>query len=106
MNTSGIVNAFFGTLTLANRTQIGLRQHDAWRFQADVSSDNLTNATAIGYNTKVSRSNSLILGAGVNVGIGTGAPQAKLQVNGGDVFIGLTVVPDTATPWRQPVHRQ
>ena len=43
-------------------------------------SDSVSNATAIGANASVERSNSLVLGNGVNVGIGTNAPQFKLQV--------------------------
>ena len=54
-----------------------------------------TNATAIGYRALVARSNSIVLGgiSGVNlgtdtnVGIGTTAPQTKLHVAGGDVYI-------------------
>ncbi len=46
----------------------------------------LTNATAIGYNAQVTASNALILGGtgayGVNVGIGTTSPYAKLSVVG------------------------
>ncbi len=47
---------------------------------ADVSGPGLTNATAIGANATVSQSNSLILGNNANVGIGTTAPSASLQV--------------------------
>ncbi len=46
------------------------------------SSDNLANATAIGYNTSVSASNSIVLGNGCNVGIGISAPLDKLHVIG------------------------
>ena len=49
---------------------------------ADVGSSNLTNATAIGSNAKVSASNSLVLGNNANVGIGTSAPVAKLDITG------------------------
>jgi hypothetical protein len=42
----------------------------------------LTNATAIGANTSVTQSNSLVLGNNVNVGIGTTAPTTKLEVLG------------------------
>ena len=46
----------------------------------------LNNITAVGYNAKVSTSNSLVLGGtgtyAVNVGIGTTAPNSILQVNG------------------------
>lgn len=48
------------------------------------TSGSLTNATAIGYNAQVTASNSLILGGtgayGANVGIGTTAPSAKLEI--------------------------
>ncbi len=42
----------------------------------------LHNATAIGYNACVMKSNSLVLGNNVNVGIGTDAPKYNLDVNG------------------------
>jgi Chaperone of endosialidase len=38
------------------------------------------NATAIGVNASVAQSNSMVLGSGVNVGIGVTAPQFKLHV--------------------------
>jgi hypothetical protein len=44
---------------------------------------NLTNAVAIGYNSRVTQSNSLILGANANVGIGTSSPATKLQITTG-----------------------
>jgi hypothetical protein len=51
------------------------------------SADNLTNATAIGYNSKVGASNTLILGGtgadAVNVGIGTTTSQSMLTVASG-----------------------
>lgn len=50
------------------------------------TTNNLTNATAIGYNAQVTSSSSLILGGtgtdAVNVGIGTTAPAAVLNVVG------------------------
>lgn len=51
-------------------------------FAADVnpSTPNLTNAVAIGARARVSQSNSIVLGANANVGIGTSAPNNKLEV--------------------------
>jgi hypothetical protein len=48
----------------------------------DSGHGDLTNATAIGAGAVVSQSNSLILGNGANVGIGTAAPAATLDVVG------------------------
>jgi len=73
-------NTAFGSSALAsnntgsNNTAIGLN--------ADVGSSDLYNATAIGANAVVSTSNSLVLGNGVNVGIGTSSPSQTLEVNG------------------------
>ncbi|PHN07930.1 tail fiber domain-containing protein [Flavilitoribacter nigricans] len=50
--------------------------------RANVSSDDLTNATAIGYYAEVAQSNSMVLGYNANVGIGTSAPSVKLEVVG------------------------
>jgi len=50
--------------------------------RADANINNLTNAIAIGYNTIVGASNSLVLGNGVNVGIGTSTPTYTLDVIG------------------------
>ena len=49
---------------------------------SDVASGSLTNATAIGGGAVVSQSNSVVLGNNANVGIGTSAPTAKLEVVG------------------------
>jgi hypothetical protein len=45
--------------------------------ESDVSTNNLTNASAFGANALVSASNSLVLGNGARVGIGTSAPNAS-----------------------------
>ena len=80
------------------RQHDGQQQHNAW-LQADVGADNLTNATAIGANAIVSTSNSLVLGsingvngatADTNVGIGTTAPQTRLQVRTATGVYGFT----------------
>ena len=54
-------------------------------FAADVApaTPNLTNVVAIGSRAQVSRSNSIILGSDANVGIGTSAPQNKLEITQG-----------------------
>jgi uncharacterized protein (UPF0335 family) len=49
--------------------QLTLIGHDA-----DVSSNNLTNATAIGYGATVGASNTVVLGSGADVGIGNANP--------------------------------
>ena len=80
-NTTGSANtaignsSMFGNVTGNFNTTLGQ--------YADVLNPDLTNATALGYNAKVSTSNSLVLGAtNVNVGIGTDAPSSKLDVKG------------------------
>ncbi len=44
------------------------------------SQSNLNNSIAIGTNAQVATSNAMVLGSGVNVGIGTSAPANKLEV--------------------------
>lgn len=53
-------------------------------YMADVSVNNLTNASAIGANATVGASNSMVLGNNVNVGIGISIPLAKLHLQGID----------------------
>ncbi|CAN5721157.1 hypothetical protein BH10BAC2_BH10BAC2_17840 [soil metagenome] len=84
-NTTGIRNTAVGTLSLEGNTT-GIH-NTAIGYNADVSSNNLSNATAIGANATVSASNSLVLGNNANVGIGTTAPNTKLQVHGGYIRI-------------------
>jgi len=96
-NTTGQFNSFFGWFAGSNNqsgsgnTFVG----EESRFDSlNVAGGNntllgsnttlppeLSNATAIGAFARVTQSNSLILGSGVNVGIGTTAPIAKLQIN-------------------------
>lgn len=47
----------------------------------------ITNATAVGANALVTQSDSLVLGSGVSVGVGTSAPKEKLHI-AGNVFVG------------------
>lgn len=62
-NTSGTDNTFVGA-------------------GADAATSGLSNATAIGYDAKVSASNAIVLGNGANVGIGTSSPAYPLQITG------------------------
>ena len=84
-NTSGSTNTFVGfssgisNSSGSDNTTIGTG--------ANVGANNLSNATAIGANAVVSQGNSLVLGNGVNVGIGTTAPQYKLHVVGENVRV-------------------
>ncbi len=114
-NTMGNSNAFFGesagggTTTGSNNSFFGYFAGNANAtgssntivgFLADAGSNNLSNAAAIGARAQVTQSNSLVLGgidginngASVNVGIGTTAPLARLDVRG-DLFVGLTSTP-------------
>ncbi|MBP1598787.1 MAG: hypothetical protein H6Q05_4164 [Acidobacteria bacterium] len=104
--TTGIANSFFGANT-ANFNTTGSYNLflGAGSGNSNSTEDNnsfigtlsdgaagITNATAIGYQAKVTESNSLVLGsiyglngatADTNVGIGTSAPAGKLHVKGG-----------------------
>lgn len=105
-NTTGAGNSFFGTN--AGDTNVGGSSNTLLGSFADVGSGGLTNATAVGSSAQVTASNSLVLGSingvnfatnSTNVGIGTTAPVARLQVEGGsDATIGgggFVVVGDT-----------
>ena len=76
-NSTGSRNSAFGSssgfsnVAGSNNTFLG--------YKADAASSGLTNATAIGANATVSTSNSLILGSGANVGIGTSSPTSILH---------------------------
>lgn len=67
-------------------------------FAADAG-NNVTNATAIGPRARVSQSNSIVLGADANVGIGTSSSRAKLHVVGptGQSGLRLENLPISAT---------
>lgn len=71
-----------GLTTGSNNTFIGTN--------ANTTVANITNATAIGANSVVSQSNSLILGSGANVGIGTSTPNAPLQFS--NAIVGRKIV--------------
>jgi hypothetical protein len=71
----------------AGRTNGNSNNNTFVGFQA-AGAAGISNATAVGANAVASRSNSLVLGNGVDVGIGTSAPQARLDVQGGDILVG------------------
>ena len=91
-NTTGMNNSFFGVNSgLTNQTG---QLNTLLGGHADVGSNNLINATAVGFQALVAQNNSLILGSisGVNgadadtsVGIGTTTPSAKLEVRNGEI---------------------
>jgi hypothetical protein len=105
LNTSsGTQNCFFGNSAGYYNTTGFQNTYIGANTDGDVAGD-LYNATAIGANTIVTQSNSLILGSGANVGIGNSAPNAALQVTNGDVYIdtnanGLILTDDSGNCWR------
>jgi len=76
-NTMGSNNTFVGSL--AGGSNIGESNNTFIGYQANGVAG-ITNSTAIGANAFVAQSNSLVLGSGVNVGIGTGSPSFKLDI--------------------------
>ena len=94
-NTTSSNNSFFGSVAGYSNTGEGNSFFGSGAGQSNTTGSNntyvgggaggspgLTNATAIGAGATVQQSNSLVLGNGVNVGIGTSSPIAKLHVNG------------------------
>lgn len=77
-NTTGGSNTAVGNYSMLNNTTGS--NNTVIGYQADLLSPDLINATAIGANTIVSKSNTLILGNNANVGIGTSTPTFKLEV--------------------------
>lgn len=94
-NTTGNWNVYVGeqagytNTTGSNNTFIGSF--------ANANTSGLTNATSIGALSYVSTSNSMVLGEGVNVGIGNHAPAVKLNVTGTNEVLRL----DGTTPYLQ-----
>ena len=78
LNSTGNSNTFVGRNT--GMSDISGSENTLLGALANVGANNLTNATAIGANTVVSQSNSLVLGNNANVGIGISAPVFKLQL--------------------------
>ncbi|GAB3746694.1 bZIP transcription factor [Spirosoma pomorum] len=98
-NTTGGYNVYLGTnagsgsgVNGDNNTAIGFEtgrgnaggvNNTFIGFRADAGANGLQNATAIGNNARVTASNALVLGSGVNVGIGNTAPTARLHITSG-----------------------
>jgi hypothetical protein len=82
-NSNGSNNTFIGALSGTGNTTGSSNTTLGYNAQAGAA---LSNAIAIGANANVTQSNSMVLGGtggnAVNVGIGTTAPQATLEVNG------------------------
>jgi Chaperone of endosialidase len=72
---SGYNSGFYNT-TGSSNTALGYNSGPATGYS------NLTNATALGANVDLTQSNTVVLGNGADVGIGTSAPTARLDVNG------------------------
>lgn len=84
-NSDGAGNTFLGFFTGTNNTTGSFNTFLGAASGVSGANPNLTNATAIGANTTVSASNSMVLGnSSVKVGINTSAPSAKLHVVGGN----------------------
>jgi hypothetical protein len=95
-NTTGSDNSFIGyNAGLGNTTGFS---NTLIGESANVGANNLSNATAIGASAIVSQSNSLILGNGANVGIGTSTPNTRLTLSGG--------TPWTSNSWSASMNMQ
>jgi hypothetical protein len=82
-NTGGSGNVGVGDSTLFTNTVGSYNTALGWK--ANVGSNNLSNASAIGYNATVNISNAIVLGqtaTATKVGIGTASPLQLLHVNG------------------------
>ena len=110
-NTAGSFNAYFGkeagynSTTGTYNTFIGkgagitntVESNNTFLGSSADGAAGVNNSVAVGYRAQVTQSNSLVLGGingvnestvDINVGIGTTAPQTRLQVNNGDIYVG------------------
>ena len=96
VNTTGSRNTFVGKVAGFN-TQNPIGDENTLLGAYATVSSGVSNSTAIGHRARVTQSDSLVLGsiggvfgapAGTNVGIGTTAPRARLDVTGGNILVG------------------
>jgi hypothetical protein len=92
-NTTGSDNVLVGYL--AGDGQVKGNRNTLVGHKANVIGDSLNNAGAIGYMASVSQDNSFVIGGtganSVNVGIGTTAPQYRLDVNSGSASSNIAI---------------
>jgi hypothetical protein len=97
LNNTGSDNVAIGTNAGQNPSNKGT----FIGYNANTTMAGLTNVTAIGYNAKVAKDNSVILGGtgadSVKVGIHIDTPRAMLDINGTDALI-IPVGDDTNYP--------
>jgi len=84
-NESGEKNTSIGANALFNNTKGSSNTAIGYAADVDITMPNLTNATAIGANAKVTTKDAMILGKDVNVGIGLSGnpvgPANRLEIN-------------------------
>ncbi|MGI4864361.1 MAG: hypothetical protein ACRYFZ_10605 [Janthinobacterium lividum] len=80
--TTGSYNVFSGTFSGRNNTTGSSNTALGYGSGPALGSGALTNATALGANVTLTTSNTVVLGNGASVGIGTPAPSQKLEVAG------------------------
>jgi chaperonin cofactor prefoldin len=83
-NTTGEHNLFLGHQSGENNTTGSSNTALGYNSGPASGSGALTNATALGANVVLTRSNTVVLGTGASVGIGTPAPAARLHVYAAD----------------------
>lgn len=94
--TSGSGNAFFGNGCAFD--QIEYTNCFFFGEKADASVNGLTNAGAIGYGATIAASNSIVLGNGCKIGIGTSTPAYDLDVIG-TIRCTNIIVTDSGAPY-------
>lgn len=88
-NKAGSANIVIGTNAGSGKGTQATESNVTLLGNASNITPGVSNSTAIGANALVTQSNSLVLGdSSVSVGIGTTAPKSRLQVNGGNIYLG------------------